>query len=435
MDYSFYDEKESLEKTESIRTRTSIVGLFGKEKLEEIQKKIAKVTGLAFVTVDYKGEPVTEATGFTEFCQKVRGREHACSCCKRSDAFGAQQAVISRKPSIYFCPCDLLEVAIPIEDRGVFLGGFIGGQIICKDAPPEVTRLKQLFHQKNDITDNEEMQQLRAKAKECSYDEFVNIVNLVHLIINQLCEDKSSHAEDTKDLRKNLKELNKENKELRSSKEKLELQIANIKMNQNPYFVSNTLSSISNLALLEDAPQTNSLIYELAEYMKGSNRLSNTIITLGEEIEQIEHYIRLSCAKYEQGFSYQIRIVEKLRNREVPAYSILPFVANAIYYGIALQQGKGKLEIEGILQNGLGMLTISENGPGLSAEEVQARFQIFEGGYEGKYINKAMHKAGKQLVAAFGEACHPEITMEAGVGRKFLIKIPAMIADEGILSE
>lgn len=435
MDHSLYDERDGLEKTEDIRTRTSIVGVFGKEKFEEIQKKIAKVTGLAFVTVDYKGEPVTEATGFTEFCKKVRGREHACSCCKRSDAFGAQQAVISRKPSIYFCPCDLLEVAIPIEDRGVFLGGFIGGQIICRDAPPEVPRLKQLFRQKDDIMENEEMQQLRQKAKECSYDEFVNIVNLIHLIINQLCEDKSSHAEDTKDLRKKVRELENENQELRSGKEKLELQIANMKMNQNPYFISNTLSSISNLALLEDAPQTNSLIYELAEYMKGSNRLSNTIITLGEEIEQIEHYIRLSCAKYEQRFSYQIRIVEKLRNREIPAYSILPFVANAIYYGIALQKDEGRLVIEGVLQNGLGMLMITENGPGLSDEEIEEKFQIFEGGYEGKYINKAMHKAGRQLAAAFGEAYHPEITMEAGAGRKFLIKIPAIIADEGMLSE
>lgn len=435
MEHSFYGEREGLEKTENIRTSTSIVGLFGKEKLEEIQKKISKVTGLAFVTVDYKGEPVTETTGFTEFCQRVRGREHACSCCKRSDAFGAQQAVISRKPSIYFCPCDLLEVAIPIEDRGVFLGGFIGGQIICKDAPPEVTKLKELFRQKNDIIDNEEMQKLRQKAREYSYDEFVSMVDLVHLIINQLCEDKSSHAEDTKDLRKKLKELKNENKQLRSGKEKLELQMTNLKMNQNPYFVANTLSSISNLALLEDAPKTNALIYELAEYMKGSNRLSNTIITLGEEIEQIEHYIRLSCAKYEQKFSYQIRIVEKLRNREIPAYSVLPFVANAIYYGIALQKEEGRLEIEGILQNGLGMLIISENGPGLSDEEVQEKFQIFEGGYEGKYINKAMHKAGKQLVAAFGEAYHPEITMEAGAGRKFLIKIPAVIADEGMLSE
>ena len=48
-----------------------IISIFGKENLEEIQRIVSGVTGLAFVTVDYKGEPVTETTGFTDFCKKM----------------------------------------------------------------------------------------------------------------------------------------------------------------------------------------------------------------------------------------------------------------------------------------------------------------------------------------------------------------------------
>ena len=54
------------------KRQIDIISIFRKENLEEIQKVISDVTGLAFVTVDYKGEPITEPTGFTTFCQKMR---------------------------------------------------------------------------------------------------------------------------------------------------------------------------------------------------------------------------------------------------------------------------------------------------------------------------------------------------------------------------
>ena len=62
-----------------------IISVFGKENLEEIQKIVSNVTGLAFVTVDYKGEPVTETTGFTKFCKKMRKDKLRQGLCKLSD--------------------------------------------------------------------------------------------------------------------------------------------------------------------------------------------------------------------------------------------------------------------------------------------------------------------------------------------------------------
>ena len=41
-----------------------ILHLFGKEKLENIQKSLSKATGLAFVTVDYRGSRLQRAPAF-----------------------------------------------------------------------------------------------------------------------------------------------------------------------------------------------------------------------------------------------------------------------------------------------------------------------------------------------------------------------------------
>lgn len=75
-----------------------ILHLFGKEKLENIQKSLSKATGLAFVTVDYRGEPITESTSFSSFCRMARNDGQLSLRCKSSDAFGSIQAAVMQKP-------------------------------------------------------------------------------------------------------------------------------------------------------------------------------------------------------------------------------------------------------------------------------------------------------------------------------------------------
>ena len=139
------DEYLSINEENSIN-QLDIIHLFGKEKLETIQESLSKATGLAFITVDFKGDPITSATSFSRYCEKVRNNPEAMERCKSSDAFGSIQAAVTQKTNVYFCPCGLLEVAIPIIVRGHYLGGFIGGQIQCNDAPESVSRLSSVMH-------------------------------------------------------------------------------------------------------------------------------------------------------------------------------------------------------------------------------------------------------------------------------------------------
>lgn len=55
-----------------------IIRLFGRDKLEHIQESLSKATGLAFVTVDYKGEPVTDMT-FSLIFAENSGRIRNCA--------------------------------------------------------------------------------------------------------------------------------------------------------------------------------------------------------------------------------------------------------------------------------------------------------------------------------------------------------------------
>lgn len=111
----------------------SIYDLVKKGILDEIQEKLHKVTGMAFVTVDYRGEPVNKMSGFTEFC--ACRRKYSCyekSCCL-SDAFGGAAAAINNEPYVYKCPSGLVDIAIPIIIDQQYMGALLGGQVRCKE--------------------------------------------------------------------------------------------------------------------------------------------------------------------------------------------------------------------------------------------------------------------------------------------------------------
>lgn len=185
--------------------RLDIIHLFGKEKLENIQSSLSKATGLAFVTVDFKGEPITKSTSFSKFCQKVRSYPAATQRCKFSDAFGSIQAAVTKKTNVYFCPCGLLEVAIPIIVRGHYLGGFVGGQIRCKDAPDSISRLDSVIQSPELEEISLQYQDLFDETPVFSYEKFLNIANLVFLVINQLSENEMNQQIQEDILKKRMK--------------------------------------------------------------------------------------------------------------------------------------------------------------------------------------------------------------------------------------
>lgn len=54
------------------KKEVSLIGLFGKQFLEEMQNKLAEATGVSFFIIDYKGEPVTKGEKEKSFVRKER---------------------------------------------------------------------------------------------------------------------------------------------------------------------------------------------------------------------------------------------------------------------------------------------------------------------------------------------------------------------------
>lgn len=96
--------------------------------LQKIQDGFAEVTGMAALTTDADGVPVTEGSNFTDFCTKLtRKSAIGCARCEQCDKKGGLQTRNTGKATSYICHAGLIDFAAPIMFNGQFIGSFIGG--------------------------------------------------------------------------------------------------------------------------------------------------------------------------------------------------------------------------------------------------------------------------------------------------------------------
>lgn len=409
---------------DSIITNFNIINLFGKEKLEEIQEKISKATGLAFVTVDYKGEPVTKMTSFTDFCSEIRKDKKSACICKSSDAFGAIQAAVTQKNSVYFCPCGLLEIAIPIIVRGHYLGGFIGGQVRCPDAPKEIIKLSNVIKHSENYKEDKYKQELFKSTAIYKYDDFINISELISLIINQLGEKEIYRLMQNNSLEKEFEELSNSKKKLIIENQLKNIELINLKAQLNPYFLINVLNSISNLSVIEDSPKTNEIIIMFAEYLKQNLCNSKNYSYLLEEFQNVEKYLKIQKVKYGDLLEYSIDMPENMNMQRIPCNIIIPFVENAVYFGIATKKEGGLVKIKSYYEKEDIFICIEDNGSGFNDEAIAKKFKLFKENYEGESIQISMKNARQKLITLFGENYDTSITIVEGKGTKSIIRFP-----------
>lgn len=99
------------------------------EVLQSIQDEFAEATGISFVSVDYRGHPITSMSGFTDFCKRMRSDETFRQRCFRCDAHGGLNATITGKPYFYHCHSSLVDFAVPLFLKGSFMGAVLCGQV------------------------------------------------------------------------------------------------------------------------------------------------------------------------------------------------------------------------------------------------------------------------------------------------------------------
>lgn len=338
-----------------------ITTIFDKGMLERIQEAISKATGLAFVTVDYKGEPVTKMTGFTDYCRKARENPEVAAVCRSSDAYGGIQGAVTRKCHIYFCPCGLMEIAIPIVVEGQYLGGFIGGQIQCADAPEGVFSLENLKSADFPAV-SAEVAALRSQIPVMRYAQCKAIAEMVEEIVTRMCEERVRLIEKDRQCMEAEKRIEQQFRQLEAYKKNDVPREPELEARLNMHFLFNTLTSAANLSILEGAVKTNEIITLMSEFLRGSLFHNKGFWSVEKEINIVECYLQIQTVRFGERVRYKIDVSRNLLGEWIPQMILMPFVEYALVSGITCQRNGGHLSIRIFLDEGHLNFLIEDDG-------------------------------------------------------------------------
>lgn len=115
-----------------------LTDLIDVELLQKIQDEFSQYTGMAALTTDADGKPLTKGSAFTDFCMNyTRQSELGYRRCVESDKNAALMALESGEPVVYVCHAGLADFASPIMLGDKILGCFLGGQVRVSSAIDE----------------------------------------------------------------------------------------------------------------------------------------------------------------------------------------------------------------------------------------------------------------------------------------------------------
>lgn len=207
---------------------------------EKVQDELAKLTGTAIITIDFKGNPITKHSCRTEFCSVIRENPVSRKRCFRCDALAGLEAVRLGRPYIYLCHCGIVDVAVPVVVGDRYLGAVMFGQVRIpnNDTEAKVERLVSEISsfQAESSTARQDLLEKYQQLPEMEYRRIVAVADTINAIVNYIV-DRAVNTENAamtyRFLLQNLSQsgqLYPEIQELRSPYAELESTAANMEL-------------------------------------------------------------------------------------------------------------------------------------------------------------------------------------------------------------
>ncbi|WP_256760974.1 sensor histidine kinase [Cohnella sp. WQ 127256] len=195
----------------------------------------------------------------------------------------------------------------------------------------------------------------------------------------------------------------------------------------NPHFLYNTLDSMNAIAVIEEVPLLSRMAKMLSEMFRYSISSGEQIVYLQEELRQVVRYVEIQQIRYDDKFSLIVSIPEPLLRYQIPKLTLQPIIENAIYHGLEMIPGEGRIEISGYETDEYTIIEVTDNGQGIPLSDlasIQQHLQIEE-------TNSVMDHIGlvnvqERIKLHYGSHCGITLSSELGKGTKVTYRLPKL---------
>lgn len=193
----------------------------------------------------------------------------------------------------------------------------------------------------------------------------------------------------------------------------------------NPHFLYNALDSITWMIEGERNDEAAFMISQLAKLFRISLSQGHTIISVRDELQHAKSYMNIQRIRYKDAFSVTFDVDPELEEYCAVKLTLQPILENSINYGVDPMDDCGEIFIRVKKEEDLLVLSVEDNGIGMSEEEVSLLLTDSN--------RKRKHGSGVGLVninnrlqILFGKEYGLFIESEPDEGTRVSIRIPAI---------
>ena len=146
-----------------------------------------------------------------------------------------------------------------------------------------------------------------------------------------------------------------------------EARLGALRTQLNPHFLFNSLNAIAVLVRDQNTADASRMLELLGDVLRSALRADpRHEIPLSEELQFLEQYLAIEQVRFSDRLRVVWSIDDGVRRAHVPGFILQPLVENALRHGIAKRGEVGTIEIGARRVNDTLVLTVGDDGPGLS---------------------------------------------------------------------
>lgn len=187
----------------------------------------------------------------------------------------------------------------------------------------------------------------------------------------------------------------------------------------NPHFLYNTLDAINWLAMLNNQDEISDMVKNLSMFFRNTISDGKQMVTIEEELKQIEVYIKIERFRYKNRFDVEYNLDKRLFKCFTFKFILQPFVENCLIHGFRERSGQGRIYIQLYSKEDKVFFEIIDDGTGMTEKQIEEVLKERTDGY-------GIMNVDERIRLKYGDDYGVRISSELGKGTTVSISIPRM---------
>lgn len=416
---------KNMNRSDTADKPTELQDVFDMELLQRIQDAFSNATSVAAIFVDRFGNPALKYSNFTPFCSAIRTIPEFYKHCTNSDDMGGRYANRVQRPKIYTCHGGLVDMAVPIQVRGEYIGAILAGQvrIPAEEAAQLPTGAPGCL---TDFSDYPEFLELRKTVPHSTLKRVKAAAELMFTIANYLAELSASRNTQEK-LRLTNEQLMLEIHRRSEAESALrDADLRALKAQINPHFFFNVLNTIGRLAMLEGATQTQEMVYHFSDLLRYTLQTGeNDFVRLEDELNNARNFLHIQKVRQGDHLHYAFDCDESLNAAFCPFMIVQPFIENSIKYVVEARRVPSTITVKTEADGNDLLIHIVDDGDGIPDEKIDALLnESFRTDESKKGMGIGVQNVNKRLRYYYGSGYGVTYVKGLDRGTHVIIRIP-----------